>query len=70
MPESNEAERQMRTAFDARDYGLVYDAEIRGVLQARLRSEADGDEALSIFVEDLWARLFGFAWHCSARGWA
>lgn len=50
----------MRDAFDARDYRAVatlmlerYGTEIRAFLCSRLRSTADGDEAFSMFVEDL-----------------
>jgi RNA polymerase sigma-70 factor (ECF subfamily) len=75
--ESTEAERLMRVAFDAGDYRGVathivqhYGAEIQNFLSSRLRSSTDADEAFSMFVEDLWTGLPGFAWRCSPRGWA
>ncbi len=47
-----------------------YGPEILGLLAARLRSDGDAAEAFSIFAEDLWRGLPGFAWRCSLRAWA
>jgi RNA polymerase sigma-70 factor (ECF subfamily) len=76
VSESSEGESQMRVAFGAGDYRVVatlmiqhYGAEIQDFLASRLQSATDRDEAFSMFVEDLWAGLPGFAWRCSARGW-
>jgi RNA polymerase sigma-70 factor (ECF subfamily) len=77
VSEHKEAESQMRSAFEAGDHRAVatlmvkhYGAEIQNFLGSRLRSATDADEAFSMFVEDLWTGLPGFAWRCSARGWA
>ena len=43
--------------------------EILSFLSARLHSPADGTEAFSMFAEDLWKALPGFAFRCSIRGW-
>lgn len=60
MSDISDVEHPMRDAFDARDYRAVatlmlerYGTEIRAFLCSRLRSTADGDEAFSMFVEDL-----------------
>lgn len=73
----SELESRMRAAFDAADYAAVatlivthYGGEIQAFLNARLRSASDGDDAFSMFVEDLWTGLPEFGWRCSARGWA
>ncbi len=47
-----------------------YGPEILGLLAARLRSDGDAAEVFSIFAEDLWRGLPGFAWRCSLRAWA
>ncbi|HEY2734219.1 MAG TPA: hypothetical protein VGI70_09545, partial [Polyangiales bacterium] len=76
MPTEIEPERQMRCAFDARDYRSVarlmiehYGVEIQGFLRSRLRSITAADDAFSMFMEDLWAGMPNFAWRCSAHGW-
>lgn len=73
----SEVERQMRAAFDAADFSEVatlivnhYGGEIQSFLNARLRSATDGDDAFSMFVEDMWTGLPEFGWRSSARGWA
>lgn len=47
-----------------------YGPEILGLLAARMRSDADAAEVFSIFAEDLWRGLPGFAWRCTLRAWA
>jgi RNA polymerase sigma-70 factor (ECF subfamily) len=47
-----------------------YGPEILGLLAARLRSDGDAAEAFSMFAEDLWRGLPGFAWRCTLRAWA
>jgi RNA polymerase sigma-70 factor (ECF subfamily) len=47
-----------------------YGPEILGILAARLRSDGDAAEVFSIFAEDLWRGLPGFAWRCTLRAWA
>jgi RNA polymerase sigma-70 factor (ECF subfamily) len=47
-----------------------YGNEILGFLIARLRSPSDGEEAFSMFAEDLWTGLPKFSWRCSLRTWA
>lgn len=46
-----------------------YGPEILGILAARLRSDGDAAEAFSMFAEDLWRGLPGFAWRCTLRAW-
>jgi RNA polymerase sigma-70 factor (ECF subfamily) len=77
VSDSTDADPQMRIAFDARDYRTVatlmlehYGTEIQNFLHSRLRSATNADEAFSMFVEDLWTGLPGFAWRCSPRAWA
>jgi RNA polymerase sigma-70 factor (ECF subfamily) len=47
----------------------AYGPEILSFLSARLRSGSDGEEAFSIFAEDLWKGLPGFGFRCSVRGY-
>lgn len=47
-----------------------YGPEILGLLAARLRSDGDAAEVFSIFAEDVWRGLPGFAWRCTLRAWA
>ena len=47
----------------------AYGPEILSFLGARLRSASDGDEAFSMFAEDLWKGLPGFGFRCSVRGY-
>jgi RNA polymerase sigma-70 factor (ECF subfamily) len=70
-------EERIRSAWDARDYDtaatLVIEAyadEIASFLGARLRSAGAGQEAFSMFAEDLWVGLPQFGWRCSMRTWA
>jgi RNA polymerase sigma-70 factor (ECF subfamily) len=48
----------------------AYGDEILSFLVSRLRSPSDGQEAFSMFAEDLWLGLPKFAWRCSMRTWA
>jgi RNA polymerase sigma-70 factor (ECF subfamily) len=52
-----------RLAFEA------YGSEILSFLIARLRGQSDGQEAFSMFAEDLWKGLPGLQVRCSVRGW-
>jgi RNA polymerase sigma-70 factor (ECF subfamily) len=70
-------EQTIRSAWEARDFEAAatlalqgYGSEIIDFLSARLRSSSDGQEAFSMFAEDLWNGLPGFAWRCSLRTWA
>jgi RNA polymerase sigma-70 factor, ECF subfamily len=70
-------EQPMRAAFqsgqleEAASAALrAYSGEILSFLTARLRSQSDAQEAFSMFAEDLWLGLPGFAWRCSMRTWA
>jgi RNA polymerase sigma-70 factor (ECF subfamily) len=47
----------------------AYGPEIMSFLAGRLRSASDGEEAFSIFAEDLWKGLPAFAFRCSVRGY-
>lgn len=47
----------------------AYGPEIMSFLAARLRSGSDGDEAFSMFAEDLWKGLPAFGFRCSVRGY-
>jgi RNA polymerase sigma-70 factor, ECF subfamily len=70
-------EQAVRDACDAKDFDAAatraleaYSSEIISFLCARLRSSSDGDEAFSMFAEDIWTGLPQFAWRCSLRTWA
>ncbi|MBE7454758.1 MAG: sigma-70 family RNA polymerase sigma factor [Kofleriaceae bacterium] len=70
-------EAELRAACEARSFDQAttlalerYGPEILGLLAARLRSDGDAAEVFSIFAEDLWRGLPGFAWRCSLRAWA
>ncbi len=70
------AEASIRTACEARDFGLAtarafeaYGSEILSYLIARLRSHGDGEEAFSMFAEDLCQALPAFEFRCSVRGY-
>jgi RNA polymerase sigma-70 factor, ECF subfamily len=72
-----EVEHEVRAACDARDWDLAatraiqgYGPELLGFLAARLRDRGAGGEAFSLFCEDLWRGLPGFAWRSSLRAWA
>jgi RNA polymerase sigma-70 factor (ECF subfamily) len=47
----------------------AYGGEILSFLCARLRSQSDGAEAFSMFAEDFWKGLPGFAFRCNLRTW-
>jgi RNA polymerase sigma-70 factor (ECF subfamily) len=47
----------------------AYSGEILAYLVARLRSQSDGEEAFSMFAEDLWKGLPAFEFRCSIRGY-
>ena len=75
-PAPNEVELAIREAWQAQDFELActraleaYGPEILSFLAARLRAPSEGDEAFSLFAEDLWKGLPGFRFQCSARGW-
>lgn len=70
------AESAIREACEARDFGLAttrafetYGSEILSFLIARLRSQGDGEEAFSMFAEDLCQALPAFEFRCSVRGY-
>jgi RNA polymerase sigma-70 factor (ECF subfamily) len=70
------AETAIREACEARDFGLAttrafeaYGSEILSFLIARLRSHTDGEEAFSMFAEDLCQALPAFEFRCSVRGY-
>src|SRR5688572_30190363 len=69
-------EQAIRAAFDAHELSRVaittletYGDELLSFLCARLRSPSDAQEVFSMFVEDMWTGLPGFAWRCSMRTW-
>ncbi len=75
--EQTDLEQRIRRAWDAKDFDAVatltieaYADQILSFLSARLRSQSDGQEAFSMFVEDLWIGLPQFGWRCSMRTWA
>jgi DNA-directed RNA polymerase specialized sigma24 family protein len=70
------AEEAVRAACAAGDYALAttrafeaYGSEILSFLTARLRSQSDGEEAFSMFTEDLCQGLPAFEFRCSVRGY-
>jgi len=70
------AEQAIEDACRAKDFEFAatrafeaYGAEILSFLIARLHSAGDGEEAFSMFAEDLWKALPTFAFRCSARGY-
>jgi RNA polymerase sigma-70 factor (ECF subfamily) len=70
-------ESSIRSAWEAKDFERAatmtlrgYAGEILSFLSARLRSASDGQEAFSMFAEDLWQGLPQFGWRCSMRTWA
>lgn len=74
-PEST-IDQAMRSARDAAAYQAAtvlalktYGPEILSFLTARMRSLADAEEAFSMFAEDMWKGLPGFAFRCSTRTW-
>ena len=75
--EQAEFEQTVRSAWEAKDFDAAatlaverYANEILTFLSARLRSQSDGQEAFSMFAEDLWVGLPQFGWRCSVRTWA
>jgi RNA polymerase sigma-70 factor (ECF subfamily) len=73
--EALEAEvRRLSVAGDARGAASAalrgYGPEIYGLLFAIHRKEQDADEVFSVFSEDLWRGLPGFAWTSTLRTWA
>lgn len=77
MTEQSEYELAIRGFFDtgrldaaATSTLTAYGDEIRSFIGSRLREKPDGDEAYSMFVEDLWTGLPKFSWRCSMRTWA
>jgi len=72
-----EAEQRIRSAWEAKDFDAAatltiesYSDEIMTFLGTRLRSMSDGQEAFSMFAEDLWIGLPQFGWRCTMRTWA
>ena len=72
-----EIEAQVKAACDAGNYERAatltlegYGTELLSFLIARLRNHDDGQEAFSMFVEDLWTGLPGFEFRASVRTWA
>jgi RNA polymerase sigma-70 factor (ECF subfamily) len=70
-------ESSIRQRCEAGDYPAAatgaleaYGVEIRRFLAARMRNAPDAHEVFSMFCEDLWSGLPGFAWRCTLRGWA
>ena len=47
----------------------AYGQELLEYLIATARSEADGEDAFSVFTERMWRGLPGFRWQASARTW-
>jgi RNA polymerase sigma-70 factor (ECF subfamily) len=72
-----DTDSNIRRAYDAGDLDLAatlaleaYGSEILSFLVARLRSMSEGQEAFSIFAEDLWRGLPAFGWRCAIRTWS
>lgn len=72
-----ETEEALRELCEAGDFtGATtrfiesYGPEVLRFLMGRLRSESDAWEVFSVFCEDLWRGLPGFAWRSTARAWA
>lgn len=70
------AEAAVREACANGDFGLAtarafeaYGSEILSFLVGRLRSQSDGEDAFSMFAEDLCQALPGFEFRCSVRGY-
>lgn len=77
MIERAELEAQIRAACDEQRYdrGATltlehYGDELLSFLIARLRDQDAGQEAFSMFVEDLWVGLPKFEFRASVRTWA
>jgi RNA polymerase sigma-70 factor (ECF subfamily) len=70
-------ERIVHDAWAAGDFDTAatlaiegYAGEILSFLISRLRNQIDGQDAFSMFAEDLWRGLPEFRWRCSMRTWA
>jgi RNA polymerase sigma-70 factor (ECF subfamily) len=61
-----------RGDFDQVTTGLVkaYGHEVLEFLIAKLHSAVLGQDAYSMFLEDLWLGVPSFRWRCSLRAWA
>ena len=73
----DEVESVIRRLCEAADYSAAttralgaYGVEIRHFLAFRMKNVPDTQEVFSMFCEDLWSGLPGFAWRCTLRGWA
>lgn len=73
---SVQAEEAIVRAFDARDFKSAatlaleaYGLEILSFLTARMRSASSAEEVFSMFAEDFWKGVPGFAFRSSMRGW-
>lgn len=77
MPETkDDPEQQIRAACAAQDHNRAstlaleaYGPELMAFLCARLRAQSDGEEAFSLFAEDLWKALPTFGFRCSVRAY-
>jgi RNA polymerase sigma-70 factor (ECF subfamily) len=74
--DAHDPEAAIRSAWEDRDFHTaatlsleLYGAEIYSFINARVRSLSDADEAYSLFSEDLWKGLPGFAFRSTVRGW-
>lgn len=70
------AEEAILLSWKAQDFQAAatraleaYGQEILSFLTSRMRAASDAEEAYSMFAEDLWKGLPGFAFRCSVRGW-
>ena len=70
-------EANVRRLCGIRAYDLATTAALRAhghevlrFLCALHKSESDASDVFSVFAEDLWRSLEGFAWECSLRTWA
>ena len=69
-----QAERPIRTAFEAGDYELaatrtieLYGQEMLGFLAAQLRNQDAAADIFADFCEQFWSTLSRFEWRCSMR---
>ena len=70
-------EESIRRAHEGEDYERAatlliegYGPQILAFCAGRLQSRQEADEVFSLFCEDVWKGLAGFAWRSSARAWA
>jgi RNA polymerase sigma-70 factor, ECF subfamily len=75
-PTPPEVERRIRAASERRDHAAAttiaveaYGPEILGFLATLLDDPGAADDVFSVFCEDVWRGIGGFAWRCSARCW-